>query len=190
MQLGKVVSTVRTMPRTTGEDDFNEGLEIGAADIPSAGYIRRPGRTVWIDSQEAEKNGQQFLWPLDIVLIVKGSVGKVGIVPPTVPPPGTGGWVAGQSAIVLRTNQNEVDPRSLAVQLRSPFGQELLQGIVSGASIPLIQQRELLRMEVLVPSPAIARQATEALEREEQLQDEIDRLREAQSEVAKNLWSQ
>jgi hypothetical protein len=91
------------------------------------------------------------------IVIVKGSVGKIGIVPPNVPEPGPGAWVAGQSAIVLRQRDNpqvEIDPRVLLVQLRSPIGQELLTGIVSGASIPLIQLRELMRLPVPLPDPA------------------------------------
>ena len=51
-----------------------------------------------------EENADQFLRPDVIVLIIKGSVGKVGIVPTDVPESDPGGWVAGQSAIVLRAN--------------------------------------------------------------------------------------
>jgi type I restriction enzyme M protein len=165
-------------------------VEIGAAELPPLGYIRTAGRTVWVAPQVAEKNAEQFLRPLDIVLIIKGSVGKVGIVPHYVPPPGPGGWVAGQSAIVLRvTPSSTVDPRTLALQLRSPFGQELLKGIVSGATIPLIQLRELTRLPVLVPDLETARRAGEALEEESRIQGEIDRLREAQAEAARDMWT-
>jgi type I restriction enzyme M protein len=58
-----------------------------------------------------EENADQFLRPYDIVLIIKGSVGKVGIVTTDVPEPQVpGGWVAGQSAIVLRAKQDVFDP--------------------------------------------------------------------------------
>ena len=102
--LGDVVTTIRPMVTTAGGEDVLEALEIGAANLPALGYVRQPGRTVMIERQVAEKSQQQFLRPLDIVLIVKGSVGKVGIIPESVPPPGAGGWVAGQSAIVLRSH--------------------------------------------------------------------------------------
>ncbi len=187
--LGDVIKTVRPMPTTAEKENALEALEVGASELTPLGFISTPGRTVSIARQVAEKSVEQFLRPLDVVLIIKGSVGKVGIVPQDVPPPGPGGWVAGQSAIVLRAKTNTIDPRALALQLRSPFGQELLNGVVSGATIPLIPLRELMRMQVLVPTLDTARRAGDALEEESRIQGEIDRLRRAQAEVAKDLWT-
>lgn len=188
--LGDVITTIRPMATTTNEECIIEAQEIGAADLPPFGYISTPGRIVKIDQQSASKNGLQFLRPLDIVIIVKGSVGKVGIVPTTVPPPGPGGWVAGQSAIVLRpVSGAAIDPRALMLQLRSPLGQALLRGIVSGASIQLIQLKELSRLQVLIPDLATARRVATAIEQEAQLQIEIDRLRQEQSKIAADIWT-
>lgn len=151
VSLGDVITTVRPMPTTAEKENALEALEVGASELPPLGYISTPARTVSIARQVAAKNAEQFLRPLDVVLIIKDSVGKVGIVPQHVPPPGPGGWVAGQSAIVLRAKTSTIDPRALALQLRSPLGQELLSGIVSGATIPLIPLRELTRMQILFP---------------------------------------
>lgn len=147
-----------------------------------------PGRAVLITSQTAEKNAAQFLRPLDLVLIIKGSVGKVGIVPQDVPPPGPGGWVAGQSAIVLRSKDRAIDPRAVAVQLRSQMGQEVLKFAVTGSTIPLIPLKMLLSLPVFVPDIETAREAIDALERETQIQREIDQLRRRQAEFAEDLW--
>jgi type I restriction enzyme M protein len=124
-----------------------------------------------------------------LVLVIKGSVKKLGIAPSTVPPPGPGGWIVGQSAIILRTtHKSAIDPRALAMQLRSPFGQELLQSIISGATIPMIQLRELMRLAVLVPSPETSQRAIEALETEAKLQEEIVELKAKQDRLAAQLW--
>jgi type I restriction enzyme M protein len=188
--LGDIVNTVRPMPTTIDADDSVEALEVGASELPPFGYISTPGRTVFVERQIADKNVSQFLRPLDIVLIIKGSVGKVGIVPQDIPPPGLGGWVAGQSAIVLRSSESAaMDPRALALMLRSPVGQRLLSVHVSGASIPLIPLRELTRMQVLVPTLEAAQHVATALDQESRIQQEIDRLRHEQSEVAKGLWA-
>lgn len=187
--LGDVVSTVRPMPTSSGDAECIEAFEVGAADLPPHGYISQASRAVNVDRQVSLKNRDQFLQPLDIVLIVKGSVGKIGIVPQDVPPPGPGGWIAGQSAIVLRVGaKHDIDPRALAVQLRSQFGQELLKTIVSGASIKLIQLRELMRLRVLAPSMDECAHAAEVLDRETYLQREIERLRQEQAQVAENMW--
>lgn len=188
--LNSLVRTVRPMPVISQDDDGIEVWEIGAADLPPYGYIRAPGRTLKVEPLALTKHAKQFLRPLDIVLIVKGSVGKVGIVPPDVPPPGLGGWIAGQSAIVLRTDAaGPIDPRALFLQLRSALGRELLKGIVSGATIQLIQLRELERLEILLPDADVCQQAIEALEKEARLQNEINHLRQEQSLLTSDLWS-
>ncbi|MOA09008.1 hypothetical protein D3C78_1288140 [compost metagenome] len=173
-----------------GEETI-EAMEVSVADLPSYGFIQATGRIVKVPSSLDAKSAQQFLRPFDIVLIVKGSVGKVGIVPHDVPPPGPGGWIAGQSAIVLRVpDDSVVDARALAVLLRSAIGQELLNGIVSGASsIKLIQLRELERLPVLITDQETNDRAIHALEKEADLQQAIDRLRQEQSQTAADLWS-
>ena len=188
--LRDLVTTVRSIPLATGGDNLATAWEIGASDIPSYSFIATPGREVKIDAQAMLKGDHQFLRPLDIILIVKGSTGKVGIVPQDVPPPGPGGWVAGQSAIILRTDpKGPIDPRALFVQLRSDVGRTLLRSIESGATIPLIQLKELMSLKVLVPDAATSAKAIKALEREAKLQGEIERLQVEQSNAARNLWA-
>lgn len=184
--LGDLVTTIRPLPPSPDDADGVDACEIGAADLPDRGYIGTPGRTIRVSG----KSEQQFLRPLDIVLIVKGSTGKLGIVSPEAPPPGNGGWVAGQSAIVLRGQLGaRIDPVTLALQLRSPLGQELLSGIVSGATIPLIQLKELTRLQVLVPDRKTIQRAAAAFATEVQLQQKIDRLCTQQAEATAHLWT-
>jgi type I restriction enzyme M protein len=187
--LESIVHSIRPLPSSADAEMGIQAYEIGAADIPDYGYIAKPGRVVMVDEVAAKKNTAQFLRPFDIVLIVKGTVGKVGIVSPNVPAAGPGGWVAGQSAIVLRIDPNGLlDPRALAMQLRSPLGQELLAGRVAGATIPMIQIRELMRMQVIIPDSTTAEQAIHALDQENQLQEEIEHLRASQKDIASGLW--
>lgn len=103
-------------------------------------------------------------------------------------PRGPGGWVAGQSAIVLRPKKGPIDPRAIAVQLRSQMGQEVLKFAVTGSTIPLIPLKMLLELPVFVPDIEATRKAIDALERETQIQREVDRLRLEQAEFAKDLW--
>ena len=190
VSLGELVRTIRPMNTKAGKGTPIEVYEIGAADLPAYGYIREPGRTVQLDSLVSATNEDQFLRANDIVLIVKGSVGKVAIVPEDAPGPGPGGWIAGQSAIVLRVKENaRVDAKAIALQLRSEVGQSLLKNIVSGATIPLIQLRELMAMPILLPSMEEQRRAAQVLEEEARIQRQIDELRERQSKIAAGLWT-
>lgn len=173
-----------------GKGSTIEVHEISAADLPAYGFINEPGRTVQMDSLVSAMNEDQFLRADDIVLIVKGSVGKVGVISGDAPGRGPGGWIAGQSAIVLRLKDaSKIDAKALALQLRSEIGQNLLKNIVSDATIPLIQLRELTAMPVMLPSVEEQRHAAQVLEEEARLQRKIDDLREEQSKLAAGLWS-
>jgi len=170
-----------------GDDSSLPIFEIGASDLPEFSYVTRPGRRVVIDPKA--RADAQVLCPNDIVLVVKGSVGKVGIVFGDDEPEESCAWIAGQSAIVLRVREaSRIDPRALFMQLRSPLGQQLLKGIVSGASIPLIQLKELRKLPVILPDAATQQRAIDALEAEAVLARQIHQLREEQAFQASSLW--
>lgn len=189
-QLGEIVTIFRPMP-TTSNDEAVKAWEVGAADLPEFAYIAPPNKQVGIEPAAAQRNKHQFLQPLDIVMIIKGSVGKVGIVPNDIPQQGEGGWIAGQSAVILRVNDSDIiDPRTLVMYLRSPLGRELLDGIaVKGATIPLIQQRELQRLPVVIPSKKDAAEISSFLDEQAKIQREIEQLRAQQAELAQRFWT-
>lgn len=168
-------------------DDSLVAYEVGAADLPAYGYITRAGRKVRLDPKA--KPSDQFLRAYDILLIVKGSVGKVGIVAPSPDLLENRRWVAGQSAMVLRVRDAErIDPRSFFMLLRSPIGQELLKGVVSGATIQLIQLKELRKLTVFMPEEHERARAAALLEEEARIEQQINELQSQQADLAKNLW--
>jgi type I restriction enzyme M protein len=191
--LEELVEFVSPLPNKDRDGDF-EGIkvgEVGAADLPPAGYIQSPSRSVSIQLPKKSRSGDArgvFLRPFDVVLITKGSVGKIGVVPDHVPPPGAGGWIAGQSAVVLRARDGTNDLRALALMLRSRIGQELMASIQSGATIPMMSLSALRRLSVPAFPPVLAQKAIDVIEREASLQREIDELLIEQSELSESLW--
>lgn len=188
IMLREVAEIIRPLPVLRD----GEGLrvcEVGAADIPPYGYITSASRDVVVDEAGAWRNERQFLKPFDVVLVVKGSAGKVGIVPADAPPPGEGGWIAGQSSVVLRCHgKGHLDAHSLALQLRGPVGQELLKMITSGATIPLIQVRELQQMRLFAVDTDLANESRRAVEEEASIQQQIAALTERQRTIAAAFW--
>ena len=169
-----------------GDDMSTVVYEIGPSDLPKFGYVTTPGRRVLVGTGRVE---DQALRRGDIVLVVKGSVGKVGIVSAHVEADQAGLWIASQSAIVLRVrDRSRIDPRALFMQLRSPLGQQLLKGIVSGATIPLIQLKELRKLLVIAPELPMQQRAATALEAEADLERQITELREKQAFQTVSLW--
>lgn len=175
--------------------DSAEGIEVyevGAADLPSAGYIRTPGKSVRVNlsSRRSGDSADVFLRPYDLVIIVKGSTGKIGIVPEKVPPAGKGGWIAGQSAVVLRASNASLDLRGLGLWLRSKIGQQLLDSIKSGATIPMISIATLRRLQVIAMIPLWTELAIAVLEEEDDLQYQIENLQDQQASIAEDLWAE
>lgn len=183
--LGELVEALRPVPIRPATPGPVPAGEIGMADIPVYGYIRSAGREVMVE----ERMWNRFLRPNDIVLTVKGSIGRVGIVGEDVPPPGPGGWVANQSTLILRAGGNySMNPKALYILLRSELGQALLESITAQATIPIIQLAELMRLEVPVPAPAEQERVAYVLEQEAELQRQVETLREQQSHLAADLW--
>lgn len=186
MPLGDIVETIRPMP-TSDSTDGILAYEVGVSDLPEYGLIQRPTKLVRVEPSAAKKAPHQFLRSGDIVLIIKGSVGRVGIVGEVFTKEGLGGWVAGQSAIVLRTKSG--DSRYLAAFLRSKIGQALMARLVSGATIPLLKLVDLLRLSIPVPSRELQDKVIADFEREVELQSQIEQLRRQQSELADQHWA-
>lgn len=189
-KLGELVETVRPL---TASVNAGEGLvpvlEVGTADIPAVGYVST-GRKLYVDPTAMIKSLDQFLRPGDIVLTIRGSTGKIGIVPENVPKPGEGGWVAGSSATILRAQFGApVASKALFLVLRSKLGQDLLKLITSGSTIPMITLRDLVKLEVPVPTMENGARAAEALAREEELQRQIEDLKRQQLAVVGDDWA-
>lgn len=192
VKLEELVEFLRAPPITgeaeaeIGDDMSTVVREVGATDLPKFGYVTAPGRRVLVGPSAVD---DQALRRGDIVLVVKGSVGKVGIVSAHVDADDADLWIASQSAIVLRVRDpSRMDPRALFMQLRSPLGQQLLKGIVSGATIPLIQLKELRKLPVIAQDLATQQRAARALEEEADLERQITELREQQAFQTASLW--
>ena len=193
--LEDVVEILNPIPNKDRGVDMSTAIkvhEVGAADLPSAGYIRTPERSlkVQLSSRRSGRSDDVFLRPHDLVLIVKGSTGKIGIVPKNVPPPGQGGWIAGQSAVVLRARSSNLDLRGLGLWLRSKLGRQLLDSIKSGATIPMMSIATLRRLKVIALIPQWTELAISVLEQEDDLQHQIEILQDQQASIAEDLWSE
>ena len=195
VEIGDIVTVLNPIPnKDRGVDSPTavEVFEVGAVDLPSAGYIRTPQRKikVQLSSRRSGNSEDVFLRPYDLVLIVKGSTGKIGIVPESAPPPGPGAWIAGQSAVVLRAPNRDVDLRGLGLWLRSKLGQQLLDSIKSGAAIPMMSIATLRRLKVIALLPQWTQLAIGVLEEEDELQYKIEVLRDQQASIAEQLWNE
>jgi type I restriction enzyme M protein len=187
-QLQDIVEFIRPVMKT-GDEGQIDVFEIKISDFPEYGYLQVPSKpTQIVQLNLTAKDKNQFLRTGDIVIAIKGSVGKVAISPENVPPAGKGGWVVNQSCFILRA-KGRIDPKVLFMYLRSDIGQILLKRIVSGATIPLIQLRALQELRVIVPDENEAQKIIKTFNRQVELQTQIELLKQEQQILSKAHWS-
>jgi type I restriction enzyme M protein len=184
--LGQHVEIIRPRVHRKGIDSGLDVLEIGAVDIPDRGYIDQPVKSTLVDEIKLHDS---FAKHNDIVIIVKGSTGKVGIVPLEVPIPGGDGWILGQSAIILRIKSDEVDPDFLLVYLRSNIGKSLLNSITSGSTIQFIKLSDLKELPIIIPDKKTKEQMGKSLEKENEISQKIKTLHAEQIALTDGIWS-
>jgi len=185
-KLGNHVDIIRPRHHRRGVDSGLTVLEIGAADIPSRGYIDEPLKHTLLGDNMPDKNFAKYK---DIVLVVKGVVGKVSIVPSSAPQPGKNGWIIGQSSIILRVNSDKVDPDSLLIYLRSNIGQSLLNSIASGSTIQIIKLSDLIELPIIIPDTKTKEQMSDLLEKENKISHKIKTLYKEQTALTDGIWS-
>jgi type I restriction enzyme M protein len=184
--LGELISIVRPMP-ISQTDGTELVLEVAPADFPEFGYVNKPGREIKLTLQNAERNRRSYLKPFDIILTIKGSVGKVAIIPNDVP---NEKWVMGQSCIVLRQDAkyHSIDPRILFSFLKSEIGQLQIKGIVTGAAVPVIQIRELEKLKIPVPESVDSQSIVSKFEKIADIEESVLQSRQLQEQIAKSIW--
>lgn len=181
-ELGELVEIIKPIAALISEDG-EPAFEVLAADVPEFGYIHAASKPVQMDTK-SRKAADLKLRQDDIVLMIKGAVGKVGIVGST----NDSYWTVGPSAVILRADAGRIDPRALALFLRSGLGQHLLKGAASGAVQPFIQLKELVTLKIPVSSLSEHMECGAILEQEEDIQTQIRRLNASLSELTPTQW--
>ena len=136
--LGSVVNFFR--PLLPSSDGKGEQLNVlNVAQFSSFGYTKSERQT----QAYVERAGKtdQLIQPGDVLLCIRGALGKVAIASNdfSIDEP----WIASASAIILRPASKAYDPRLLFLYLRSELGQELLKKLACGATVPMVQMKDL-----------------------------------------------
>jgi len=186
--LDSIVRFERGLSVKPDEGDYTV-LEVGASELNDIGDITTPTKEAYISESERVKNQTGFLQPNDIIFILKGSAGKLGIVPEDVPMTGDKCWMVNRSAIVIRTTSDKVDPKVLYAYLKSDIGQTLISSLIKGATIPNISLKELKQIPVIVPSLEEQEQAIACIDKSRETQKAIKELLLEQEERQSKLWA-
>ncbi|TCK96977.1 N-6 DNA methylase [Paraburkholderia sp. BL9I2N2] len=151
VKLGDICAAVRP-PVSSKEVTPIEVAEVGLADLHQWQPINRDiEKTVYLKSAPKDST---LVQPGDIVISIKGSVGRVALMGTAAQQRPT---VVSQSCLVLRLDpkwqDKHLSPEVLVMYLRSPHGQAQLEGLQVGAGVQHISPGTLLSA-VMVPLPS------------------------------------
>lgn len=184
--LGDHFEIIRPRQHVTASSGSNV-LEVQTLDLPMFGYLTKASKEALFDLDSPKAN-TYFLQEKDILLSFRGAIGKVAIAN-DVPPAGDGGWIAGQSFVILRASkQAKYLPEALVVYLRSEIGQVLLNRMAVGVTMSSIQLSTLKELKIPISSPDEMNRMVQVFKQEAQIQIDIQHLRDKQSTLAAGFW--
>ncbi|HJU19295.1 MAG TPA: N-6 DNA methylase [Stellaceae bacterium] len=162
-------------------------FEVGAANIDEVGLVRRPTKEVVVTAETIQHTRRARLERGDVLLVVKGSVGKVGFVRDV---PDDDVWLASQSFVVLRLRRHGplIDPRVLHRFLSSDLGRMTLQRLCVGITVPGLQMADVRRLQVMIPSIEEQNAIVRDVEALFDLQDRIEVMLEELGERQLRMW--
>jgi type I restriction enzyme M protein len=149
-------------------------FEVGAPELTFSGYFNSPKKIVHVDIRDVD----QFIQPRDVILTIKGSVGKVAIAPLDTPKPGQGGWIIGQSQCILRSKGELVTPEVLVTFLRSDVGQMLIEQMTAGATIKFLQLKEIRKLKIPILNNDEQHEIEKLFHRQVTINNELRRLQQ------------
>lgn len=150
--LYEVAEIIRAqMLKSEEGDDGQRVIEVGGGDINDTGFIclQEPPKEVVVSGRARKRAEQQRLFPGDILLVGKGSIGKVALVGEDC----DDHWVAGQVFLIIRAKERDVvKPEYLYRYLASSLVQQYLGEIASGSSISVLKANDIKTLPVPVTS--------------------------------------
>lgn len=153
--LGDLVDVVIRAPVVSKDATAIEVQEVGIADLDRWRELQGP--FIKTTTVQAKKLPEYRLRPEDIIISIKGTIGKVGLLGPGAD--NSSPVVCGQSVIAIRPRKNEVEASALYLYLRSEDFRRQLDAFRVGTAVAHVTPATLLQ-EVKIPRQSLLDQAT------------------------------
>lgn len=166
--------------------------ELQAGDMPEVGYLNIASKEVLTTSQVLDENAASFLRENDLVLMVRGVIGKVGLVSKEILDKYEGRITVNQSGLILRLKDATISPIAALMALRSELGQATFQynANTASAAISILALADLKNLPI--PYPADEQELQKAHElfyQQIRIQEEIVEKQKQLQQLTKQLWS-
>lgn len=169
-------------PEDGEEVDF---LEVSVSDIDDDGMVRQPRKAICV-KEKFSKALDQAVKPGDIVLAIKGSVGKVGYIQEQT---FQKLWIAGQSLIIIRAKPEKIESEVLFRLLGTTICQSYIESRAGGSAVKMFQMRDLKA----IPIPDLDQDDIDRIKSSHkellQLHEEISLIKERIKDVEDQIWN-
>ena len=185
LQLGDIAEIKRPLASLGKKSDEGVFLrEVTLSDMSDSGVIEQGSKVIQIPEAIIATGREQLLDERDILLSIKGSIGKASLVgkleEQTVP---------GQAFCVVKLRPNApLSANALVQYLRSEIGQFFFQKRSQGTGVAFIPMGEVKSIPVIIPTEEENKRSNQLKTRTSKLSFEIKRLANELSEISQNGW--
>lgn len=156
VRLGNLCRIIFPVPTKDSRDEsITSRFEVLMSDFGLDGTVAQGSKERLLDAASASKVRKHELKPGDILLGVKGTIGRVAIVTEEADE----NLLAGQSMVILRLEDNDriPDPIYLLRYLSHPAVGKYLNAMAGGSAIRFVRAKDVANLPV--PIPSLERQA-------------------------------
>ena len=186
VNLGGIAQIIRaqSIASTDAEPDDTEAIfEITSGDIDESGHVNTPQKCVLPDEKNMRRVNSQRVMPGDILLSIKGIIGKIAFIDQSCPE----NWVAGQAFVIIRPQKN-IGTEYLYSYLASDLVQAYLNEMSSGSAMKVMKAADIDNIPVPLPS---AEAQKSIMQIHEKIQSEYSAIEEHRSTIQglrSTLW--
>ena len=160
--------------------------EIMLSDINSMGEIIDTKKKLNIREDFFSKTNFPFIQKGDLVISIKGTLGKIGYIPKELI-----NTVPGPSLCILRLNDTSPIKREYLFQyLLSNVGQKMFTSASQGGVIPFIAIDDLKNFPIPLPTLEEQKIANKILKRSKELAESLERIKKELADCTANGWLQ
>jgi|GEM_PF-6144345 len=146
-QLAEIIRAQSLKDLADRPDDAQPFLEAIVGDISETGQINEPSKKIYVDDKQLRRARSQRLQSGDVLLSVKGSIGRTALVGNDCEP----SWIAGQLFQIIRPYSKLISSAYLYRYLSSSLVQAYLKEMETGATIQSLKANVVSELPVPVP---------------------------------------
>lgn len=159
VSLDGVAEIIRAQSLKDADDNPDAAifLEASVRDINETGCLGTPVKEMHIDKKQLRRAQNQRIYPGDILLAIKGSVGRVAFVDDTC----GDNWIAGQAFIIIRPTSANISTPYLYRYLASELIQQYVQEVATGGVMALLKAADVSGIPLPLPEPEVLKSVEE-----------------------------